>query len=104
MPAKQSERMRREMSTTTLGTMIDFYGADMRLKNRTTDSINSNLGHLRRFAEHAGGRDLKLSRITPEIARDYVAWLQSRQTRYEHHPNRPPQAMRHLTLSYPQKH
>ena len=70
MPAIQSERMRRAMSTTTLGTMIDFYGADMRLKNRTTDSINSNLGHLRRFAEHAGGRDLKLSRITPEIARD----------------------------------
>ena len=92
MPAIQSERMRREMSTTTLGTMIDFYGADMRLKNRTTDSINSNLGHLRRLAEHAGGRDLKLSRITPEIARDYVAWLQSRQARYEQHPNRPPEA------------
>jgi hypothetical protein len=28
MPAKQSDRMRREMSGTNLGTMIDFYDAD----------------------------------------------------------------------------
>jgi hypothetical protein len=91
MPAKQSDRMRREMSVTNLGTMIDFYDADMRLKNRTTDSINGNLGNLKHFAAYAGGLDVKLNSITLDTARDNVAWLQSRQTRYEDHPRRPPE-------------
>jgi hypothetical protein len=44
-PAKPSDPMRREMTAISLGTMIEIYGVDMRLKNRTTDTINSNIGH-----------------------------------------------------------
>ena len=90
MPAKQSDRTRREMSTTNLGTMIDFYGADMRLKNRTTDSIKGNIATLKRFAVHVGGLETMLSSLTPQIADDYLAWLQARTVRYEDHPHRPP--------------
>ena len=54
MASRVSVRLKREMALTTLGMLIDFYGADMRLKNRTRDSINTNLSHLRRFAAHAG--------------------------------------------------
>lgn len=91
MATRLSERLKREMAATTLGMLIDFYGADMRLKNRTRDSVNTNLSHLRRFAMHAGGLDARLSNLTLEIARSYVEALQSRKTKWENHPTRPPE-------------
>jgi site-specific recombinase XerD len=91
MASKSSVRLKREMALTTLGMLIDFYGADMRLKNRTRDSINTNLSHLRRFAAHAGGLDVKVSELTADTARAYVESLQSRQSKWENHPTRPPE-------------
>ncbi len=89
MTSKHSERMQRVMTTTTLGMLIDLYGGDMRLKNRTADSIKTNLGHLRRFAFYSGGLDIKLTDVTPDVARTYVEDLQARQSKWENHPTRP---------------
>lgn len=89
MSSKQRERLERQMTVTTLGMLIDFYGADMRLKNRTDDSIRTNLSHLRRFATHAGGSDVRLADLTPEVAQAYVEASQTRQSKWENHPTRP---------------
>ena len=89
MTSKHLERMKRAMTATTLGMLIDFYGADMRLKNRTDDSIRTNLSHLRRFAAHAGGSDVKYSDLTSEVAQAYVEALQARQSKWDNHPTRP---------------
>jgi len=42
--------LKRAMALTTLGMLIDFDGADMRLKNRTRDSLNTNLSARRQAA------------------------------------------------------
>jgi hypothetical protein len=67
MATRLSESVKREMAAITLGTLIDFYGADMRLRNRTPDSVNTNLSHLRRFAVHAGGLDTKVANLSALI-------------------------------------
>jgi hypothetical protein len=51
MASKYRERPKRERARTTLGMLIDFYVGNMRLKNRTLDSIKTNQNNLRRFAE-----------------------------------------------------
>jgi len=71
--------------------LIDFYIGDMRLKNRTSDSIRTNQNSLQRFAEYAGGVDVKLIEVTPEVARAYIENLQARQSKWNNHPNRPPE-------------
>ena len=91
MSSKQRERLERQMTVTTLGMLIDFYGADMRLKNRTDDSIRTNLSHLRRFAAHSGGPDVKLADLTPDVAQAYVEALQARQSKRDNHSTRPPE-------------
>jgi hypothetical protein len=48
-------RRRNAMTTMTWGMISDFYLGDMRLKNRTTDSINTNAGNLRRFVAWRAG-------------------------------------------------
>jgi site-specific recombinase XerD len=78
------------MSRTTLQMLIDYYIGDMRLKNRTLDSINTNHGTLNRFVRYLGSADLPLAHLTEEKIEGYVAWLQARQSKWEHHPNRPP--------------
>ncbi len=90
MRANGTKRAHQAMSTVTLGTFIDLYLADMRLKNRTPDSITTNRLHLQRFATHAGGGEVQLGRVTADVVRSYVAAMQARHMRYEHHPTRPP--------------
>src|SRR5574341_85368 len=89
MTSKYRERPKREMAATTLGMLIDFYVGDMRLKNRTSDSIKTNQNNLRRFAEYAGGLNVKLADVTPQAIRAYVAELQTRQSKWNNHPTRP---------------
>lgn len=91
MSIKYAERQKREMTATTLGMLIDFYIGDMRLKNRTPDSIRTNQSSLQRFAEYAGGVEVKLIEVTPEVARAYIENLQARQSKWNNHPNRPPE-------------
>jgi hypothetical protein len=48
--SKSSAMLKRAMALTTLGMLIDFDGADMRLKNRTRASLNTNLSARRQAA------------------------------------------------------
>jgi site-specific recombinase XerD len=77
------------MTTMTWGMISDFYLGDMRLKNRTTDSINTNAGNLRRFVAWLGGPDTKLAAATPEKVKEYITSQQERQSKWENHPTRP---------------
>jgi site-specific recombinase XerD len=85
----KKDRTEHEMSHTTLRMLLDYYVGDMRLKNRTTDAIKSNQGTLERFGRHLGGAEIRLAQITEEKVTAYIEWLQSRQTKWENHPNRP---------------
>ena len=62
-----NNRRNKAMSTMTWGMVSDFYLGDMRVKNRTQDSINTNAGHLRRFVEWLGGPE-RMSRLRPGLA------------------------------------
>lgn len=87
---RKKERTDREMSTTTINTLIRLYVEDMELKNRTTDSKVTNQRTLARFARHLGSDgEVAIKSLTIEKARDYVRWLQSRTSKWDQHPNRP---------------
>ena len=88
----ETTRMTRQMATVNLGTLIEYYAGSMRQKNRTTDSIQTNRRTLERFARFAGGLDVRLNRVTPQVASAFVDHLQGQTTKWENHPTRPPTA------------
>jgi site-specific recombinase XerD len=86
----ERQRMARQMATVNLGMLIEYYAGSMRQKNRTPDSIRTNRRSLERFARFAGGPDIRLHRLTPEMASKFVDYLQDRTAKFEDHPRRPP--------------
>jgi site-specific recombinase XerD len=74
----------------TLKMLTDFYLSDMRLKNRTPDSVRTNESTLRRLAASlAVGGEIAWGMVTPERVRGYIESLQARGSKYAGHPNRP---------------
>jgi site-specific recombinase XerD len=88
----ESKRMTRQMAAVSLGMLIEYYAGSMRQKNRTPDSIRTNQSTLERFARFAGGRDVRLNRVTPQVASAFVDHLQGQTSKWENHPTRPPTA------------
>lgn len=77
------------MANLTVGMIIDFYIGDMKLKNRSPESIQTNRNTLKRFALHAGSLEMKLAHITAETAKSYIETLQSQGSKWAGHPNHP---------------
>ena len=89
----QPQRKPVKVTKATLKMLIDFYLSDMRLKNRTADSVRTNESTLRRFAGHlAEGGECSFEMVTPARARSYIEVLQARGSKYKDHPNRPEMA------------
>lgn len=87
------ERSQSEMANTTLQMMIEFYVGDMKLKNRTQDSIRTNQDNLRRFSSFVEGQQggaPSMADLSSDVARAYVHHLQSRTRMFEDHPYRKP--------------
>lgn len=82
----KAERTEREMAQTSLEMLIDFYARDMELRNMTPDSRRTNVYALRKFSVFLG--ESCANAIAPAQAKDYVASLQARTSRWEGHPNR----------------
>ncbi len=85
----KTNRTEQEMTTTTLQMLIDYYLGDMRLKNRTHDSIKTNAATLGSFARQLSPQELAFKQVTEERVTGYIAGLQARQSKWEHHPSRP---------------
>jgi site-specific recombinase XerD len=80
------------MSTVTLQMLIDYYLGEMRLKNRTSDSIKTNAATLASFARHFGQEAIAFKQVTEERVTEYVSGLQARTSKWDNHPTRPPVA------------
>jgi hypothetical protein len=61
----------------------------MRRRGCTPDSITTNKRTLQRFARALASNDevIKLSSVTPERVKDYVTQPQTRECKWENHPN-----------------
>jgi len=81
------------MGQLTLAMLIDYYVGDMRSRNCTEDSIVTNRRTLQRFARFLAGdgQAIPWGAVTAEQAVAYVTQLQSRNTKWAGHPNRPPE-------------
>ncbi len=85
----KTHRTEQEMNATTLQMLIDYYLGDMRLKNRTQDSIKTNAATLASFARHLSPKEIAFKQVTEDRVTGYIAWLQARQSKWENHPSRP---------------
>jgi integrase/recombinase XerC/integrase/recombinase XerD len=73
-----------------LTAMIDLFAATKLTEGRSQTTVDWYKSMLRRFADFASnGHPAKLSELTVDAARSFVAALQSRTTRFEDHPFAP---------------
>ena len=76
----------------SLTTAIDLFANTKQIEGRSPKTISWYRGMLSRFAEHVSdGEPTELGSITVADARSFVASLQKRTTRYQHHPLTPEQ-------------
>ncbi len=84
--------LKKERMEVTLPILIDYYATSKQVKGCSKKSlvtIRSNLGKFVKFLE-SRGHSLKLSDLTLQDARAYVAYLQGTVTKYEGHTLTPP--------------
>ena len=86
----------KKRNQTPLDLLISEYLSDMQLRNLSSLTVKVNGNMLRAFLRKlAGERDtLRLSEVTPDLARAYIAGRQQQQTIYQGHPVHPELARR----------
>ena len=87
MVTRTQSALRRGKMETTVSTLIDYFIATKRTEGLSDKTVAWYEWLLRKFA--ASLKDEHLASLALQDARDFVASLQSRQTRYEDHPRAP---------------
>lgn len=92
MRSRTGKDLRREGMDLSLITLIDLFAATKQTEGRSSKTVSWYRGMLAPFVEYVSNDDpAKLSNINIDDARDFIASLQNRTTRYENHPLTPTQ-------------
>ena len=88
MRARTKDFLRRERMETTLDTLVELFAATKQTEGKSPKTVSWYRQMLSRLSRWAGPQT-PISQLSLDLARAFVANLQSKQKRYADHPSRP---------------